>query len=216
MQEADKPSKIAKLYFWLFIFFATVSSFLFWSGTRPAPEGAQESSSNLAANVSLIIATIFCMLAILFGVFTFIRFIRTRSVTGGLFMTVAISTAVFLGTSQLIGFIVTPAVFAMDAGGVGAGFETLIVFAKVGLFAIWFLFLLFTIYMQVSPVRKIDRALERIVDGDQVKRFKIGKSKQYRSIEKKLGTLSQELQEKRCKIKVLTSADSIVEFIDEK
>jgi len=192
IEAADKKrgSKMSKLYFWLFVTLAIMGAFLIWSarGDPFIGENKKISANYLAAIIAIL-------LAVMFGLFCFVRFIRNRSIVGGLFLSVAISTAVFMGTSQVIEAIIPPTIAAAFSGGggadaVGTSYATIIGFAQVGLFAIWFLFLLMVIYTQVSPVKKIDKVLAKIVDGNEVKHVKIGKSRQYRCISEKLEAIS--------------------------
>jgi len=127
-----------------------------------------------------------------------VRFIRNRSITGGLFLTVSISTAVFMGTSQVIENIIPPTVGAMagNAEAMGASYTAIIGLAQIGLFTLWFLFLLLAIHTQISPVKKIDKILAKIVDGNEVKRVSIGKSRQYRCISEKLMAISADAQKR--------------------
>jgi len=199
--EKKRGNKLSVLFFWLFITLAIMAAFLLWSarGDTFFNKGTKQ------INTSFLAAIISIGLSIMFGLFCFVRFIRNRSVVGGLFLSVAISTAIFMGTSQAIEIIIPPtaAAFANNADVTNAGFKAIIGLAQVGLFSLWFMFLLLTIYTQVSPVKKIDKTLAKIIDGDDVKRVRIGKSKQYRCISEKLETLStdvrkrNELEEKR-------------------
>lgn len=69
--------------------------------------------------------------------------------------------------------------------------------AQIGIFTLWFLFLLLTIYIQINPVKRIERALQRIVDGDPLNKVRIGNSLQYKRIESKLHTISQDALERK-------------------
>jgi len=184
--EKRRGKKISILYFWLFITLAIMSAFLLWSA-----RGENFITKEEGVNISFLSAIIAIMLSVMFGLFCFIRFIRNRSIAGGLFLTVSISTVAFLGTSQIIRIVVPAAAFAGGAEpGGGGGFAAIAGLAHVGLFGIWFLFLLMTIYVQVSPIKRIDKALSKILDGDEVKKIRIGKSRQYRCITEKLQALS--------------------------
>ena len=192
-------SKASKLYFWLFVALAILAAFLFWSGRNESFINNSENGKGL--NISLVGAIIATALGILFGLLTFVQFVRSRSVAGGLFLTTAISTGVFLGSSQIINAVLPPYAAAMTGGGeaVSTGYSAIVSLAQVGLFAIWFLFLLLTIYVQVSPVKKIDKTLQRIIDGEDINKIRIGKSKQYKELEAKLRTISDEAQARRRK-----------------
>ena len=178
---------MSRLYFWLFVTLAIMGAFLLWSARGDAFINEQKK-----INASFMAAIIAISLAVMFGLFCFVRFLRTRSIAGGLFLTVAISTAVFMGASQTVEAIIPPtaAAFSGNAEAVGNGYAAIIGLAQVGLFTLWFLFLLFAIYAQVSPVKKIDKTLSKIIDGEGVRHVHIGKSRQYRCIAEKLETLS--------------------------
>lgn len=144
-------------------------------------------------------AVISLALAIFIGLICFVRFLRGKSVAGGLFITTATSTAVFLGTSQFIGVLIPPAL----AGGMMLGDETamasgmglMVLLAQIGLFALWFGFLLFTIKAYVRPVGKIDNYLKKILDGEELGRVRLGKSKQYREIAQTIRELKTRTQD---------------------
>ena len=187
-----KGSKLSKLYFWLFVTLGIMAAFLFWSARGEAFINEKE-----GVNISFLAAIIATMLSIMFGMFVFIRFIRNRSIAGGLFLTVAISTAVFFGTSQVIGAIIPPTAGAMSGNSADAAntsYGMIVGLAQVGLFAVWFFVLLMAIYAQVSPVKKIDKTLAKIIDGQGVKKVHIGKSKQFRCISEKLEALSANIR----------------------
>lgn len=189
-----RGSRISKLYFWLFITLAIMAAFLLWS----ARGDTFLNKEGKGVNTSFLAAIIASALSVMFGLFCFVRFIRNRSIVGGLFLTVSISTVVFLGTSQAIELIIPPtaAAFSSNADAASAGFTAIIGLAQVGLFTLWFMFLLLTIYTQVSPVKKIDKTLSKIIDGGDVKRVRIGKSKQYRCISEKLEALSADVRKR--------------------
>lgn len=197
LEAADKKrgSKMSKLYFWLFVTLAIMAVFLIWSA-----KGSAVFNEKKKINTNYLAAIIAIMLSLMFGLFCFVRFIRNRSLTGGIFLTVSISTVIFLGASQVIDTIIPPTAAAFAGGGnpeaVDAGYTAIIGLAQIGLFALWFLFLLFTIYTQVSPVRKIDKVLGKIIDGNDVRRVKLGKSRQYRCISEKLETISADARKR--------------------
>jgi len=170
-----------KVFFWLFVLLAILALFLFWGGQKTGVKGP-----------ILIAAIMSVALSIFFALLVFVRFLRARSITGGLFLTTCISTGVFLGTSQLIPIIVPPTAAAFTAApdAVNGGFQFLIVLAQIGLYAMWFGFLLFTIYLYVKPVKRIDKYLTKIVEGDRVKRVRVGHARQYKSIEEKLKAIA--------------------------
>jgi len=196
----QKMSFASKLYFGLFIFLAVLTAFLFWAVSTAKKEGGVDMATTLTG------AIIACALTIFFGVMCFIRFLRSRTVAGGLFLTTAVSTAVFLGTSRFLGMIIGP-IMAFggepEAGAGGMGF--VIMLAQIGLFALWFAFLMITIKIQVSPIRKVNSYLDKLMDDEKLRRVRIGKSKQYRELEQKLKELSRKMKgeekinEGRCK-----------------
>jgi len=180
----------SKIYFGLFLFLAVLSSFLFWSvKNTQAPEGENQ----MATATTLTSAIIAIMLAIFFGLLCFRNFIRSRSVSGGLFLTTAISTAVFLGASQFVGVMIPPAAaaFSADPAAANAGIDIIVILAQIGLFALWFGFLLYTIHVMVSPIKKVDHYLSKMIDGEELRRVRIGKSRQYKEIALKLKVLSK-------------------------
>ena len=93
-----------------------------------------------------------------------------------------------MGTSQMLPIIVPPtaAAFSASPDTTNNGFQLLVALAQVGLFAVWFGFLLFTIFLYVQPVKRIDRYLQRVINGDKIRRVRIGKAKQYKGIEEKI------------------------------
>ena len=159
-----------------------------------------------AMATTLTAAIISLCLTIFFGLLCFIRFLRARSIAGGLFLTTAMSTAAFLGTSQFIGVLIPPtaAAFTAEPGAVAAGIDVIIILAQIGLFAVWFGFLLFTIHIHVSPIRRVNHYLEQILEGEQVKRIRLGRSRQYREIAQNLRELSARTTGKLCPTEELT------------
>ena len=170
------------LYMWLAIILSLLALFMFWI----------ERKNQFSTTDLVIIITSICM-AVFFAIIVFVRFIRSRSITGGLFLTTCISTGVFLGTSQLIPIIIPPtaAAFSASPDVTNNGLSMIITLAQIGLFAIWFVFLLFTIYLYVQPVKRIDKYLGKIVEGEKIKKVKIGAARQYKSIEEKLLRLAR-------------------------
>ena len=170
------------LYLWLSIILTVLALFMFW-----IEKDNQFNTMNLIIVISAI------CLAVFFALVVFIRFIKSRSITGGLFLTTCISTGVFLGTSQLIPIIVPPTAAAFSAAPdvTNNGLSLIITLAQIGLFAIWFIFLLFTIYLYVQPVKRIDKYLKKIVEGEKIKKVKIGTARQYKSIEEKILRLAR-------------------------
>jgi len=180
-----------KIFFWLFVLLSILATFLFWSVRG---KELQNDKSPIGINLSLFTGILALCLAIFFAIICFIRFIRSRSIAGGLFLTTTFSTAIFLGASQLLPVLIptTASAFSNSPEFTNNSLQLIVGLAQIGLFAIWFVFLLSTIYMHVSPVRKIDRYLQKIVDGEHVRKIRIGKAKQYRGIEEKLQIISEE------------------------
>ncbi|MCL2755433.1 MAG: hypothetical protein FWE45_00045 [Firmicutes bacterium] len=192
VKKKKKVSLATKIYFGLFIFSIVLCVFLFWAVRNAAAEEFE--------GTTLIAAIIALCLAIFFGLMSFVRYLRSRTVAGGIFLTTALSTGVFLGASRFIGVLIPPAAFAMAAepgAETAGGFSLMVIFAQIGLFAAWFAFLMFTIHAQVSPIKKVDRCIEKILAGDEIKRVRIGKSKQYKELEQKLVRLSQIRKEEK-------------------
>ena len=189
-KKEKKSTIVGKIYFGIFVFATILTIFLFWAVRNDEGDVA---SVNKAT--TLIAAIISLCLAIFFGCLGFIRFLRGRSIAGGIFLTTALSTATFLGASRLVAaFMPTGgavAAFASnDPAATGAGFSIVVLLAQLGLFAVWFAFLLFAIKVQVSPIKKVDKYLSQIIAGEEIKhRIRIGKSKQYKELELKLRTL---------------------------
>lgn len=179
----SKTSRMGRIYFWLSVIFGIMAAFLVWS-TQDNPDGMM-----FQELLPVIIAV---MLSILFAVLSFIRFINNRSITGGLFLTIMISTAVFLGTSQLIGSMIPVAAGGFEDVGHMEGHGALVGLAQIGLFALWFFLLLLVVYMKVRPIRKIDYVLSQICDGKEVRKVRLGKSRQYRILAEKLELLANE------------------------
>lgn len=184
-----------KLFFWLFVSFAVLAIFMFWSMKN---KGIKAQGMPLGLSIPFWIGTVATMFSIFFAMICFVRFIRSRSIVGGLFLTTTFSTAVFLGTSQMLPVLVptTAAAFTDSVEATNNGYQLIVGFAQIGLFAVWFLFLLMTIYMHVRPVKRIDRYLQQILDGERVRKVRIGKAKQYRGIEEKIKLLSDENNER--------------------
>ncbi|MDR0461739.1 MAG: hypothetical protein LBG88_00145 [Christensenellaceae bacterium] len=170
-----------RVFFWMFILLMILSLFMFWFN-----RGKNVSAANLIVGIAAACMSVF------FGLLCFVRFIRSRSITGGLFLSTAISTGVFLGVSQLIPIFVPPTAAAFTASPdlTNNGFQLLVALSQIGLFAVWFAFLLFTIYLYVKPVRRIDKYLGKIIDGEEIKKVSIGHARQYKAIEEKIETIA--------------------------
>lgn len=190
--EAQKPKTrfTTKLYFWAFVLFTVLSIFLFWSSR------GQKFGEN---KMLIVLAVTSIAMATMFAFFCFIRFIRARSIVGGLFLTTCISTGVFLVTSQAIPAMLPRGVAAFSNAPEysGTNMDLLVVLSQIGLFALWFAFLLFTIFLYVRPVKKIDKYLLKIINGDKIKRVKIGHARQYKAIEEKIRKISTDASEHR-------------------
>jgi len=165
--------------------FTILTLFLFWT-----IRGEEMNMGNKA--VVMAIGSI--ILAIFFAFICFIRFIRSRSITGGLFLSTCISTGIFFATSQFIPVLMSPALqaFSVDAASMqGNNMQLIIVLAQVGLFGIWFAFILFTIFLYVQPVKRIDKYLTKIINGEEIKKVRIGNARQYKAISKKIKQISE-------------------------
>lgn len=182
--EASRPKTriTTRIYFWFFIVFMVLGLFMFWFN-----------KGNNTSTINIIIGIVAICLSVLFGLLSLVRFIRARSITGGLFLTTCIATGVFLGVSQMLPVIVPPtaAAFSNAPEATNNGLQLMVALAQVGLFALWFVFLLFTIYLHVKPVKRIDKYLTKILEGDEIKKVKIGHAKQYKVIEEKLSYISR-------------------------
>jgi len=189
--EYEKPKKkkpfLQKLFFWFFVLFIALGIFLLWS-LRDIEFG--EGHGDMYALFAAIAAI---CLGIFFGCLGFIKYIRNKTVAGGLFLTTALSTAAFLGASQVVGLILAPASLAASEGGADGnmGINLVVILAQVGLFGLWFAFLLFSIRVALNPLRKINSSLDNIIEGHEVHRLRLGKSRQYREIEEKLISISR-------------------------
>jgi len=192
MAKKDKKpkDKLSRFYFWMFVILGVLAAFLFWSVRDIAEtEAAAGSATTLVGGI------IASLLAIFFGALCFRRFLRKKSIAGGLFLTMSISTASFMITSRMLRALLPPAIFAIgqDPGAAMAGEGLVLMFAQIGLFALWFAILLYTIYIYVRPVKRIEKYLARISDGEKIKNPKIGRAEQYRSIEGQLKRISDQV-----------------------
>jgi hypothetical protein len=155
-------------------------------------------------NIPFIGFIVSASIAVLTGLFALIRFMRKRSLVGGLFMTTTIATLCYFIASKLLA---QPAAATIPyntalANPYTNGVNTLsgstttplfgtITLAQIGLFTLWFLFILFSIYVYVRPIRKIDKLLNQIIEGQEIKKLRVGKNEQYKTIEDKLKTLAE-------------------------
>ena len=143
-------------------------------------------------------------LALLFLLMTLTRFLRNRSITSGLFISTTALTIIYFVGTRFVNTAIPLAFTSVSAAttetvGNNPGVFTPIVFAQVGLFALWFLLLLFIIYVYVRPIKKIDYLLSQIIAAKEIKKLRLGKSAQYQQIADKLQILAAEkhLQEVR-------------------
>lgn len=151
-------------------------------------------------------AILFAMLGAIFFVITFLRFIRSRTLLGGIITSAVITSGLFFVSMKLLNAVPYTGGAAGVGGAAGAangqvgayaarysfnlGANFTINLAHIGLFAIFLLLLAVLIYFQTRPVARIQKALENIVDGRSCQTFKIGKSKQFKKIEQELAIIS--------------------------
>lgn len=199
-----KMKKSTKVFFWLTVVFLLTGAFLLWSlrgaGLRMATGGW------MGYNPQYLLAIGAVGLSAVFAFLSFVRFIRSKSVAGGLFFTMIVSTALFFAANA---FLITPASasnaanitgVAGVAGTVGAVTPTptlspLVGLAQIGLFAIWFVILLISVYAHVRPVKRIERALTEMINNPENTKLKVGKGKQFASIEGKLNIIAKRLNQ---------------------
>lgn len=181
--ESERPKTrfSTKVFFWFFVLFALLAIFILWLG-----RGGEHDTLNISIAIASVCFSVF------FGLLCFVRFIRSRSITGGMFLTTCIASGVFLGTSQLVPMILPPAMAALEGGGgEEGGFVLIVALAQIGLFAMWFGFILYMIYLYVKPVKRIDKYLGKLLEGEEIKKVKIGNARQYKVIEEKIKFLSK-------------------------
>ncbi len=136
--------------------------------------------------------------ALLFFLITLTRFLRNRSITSGLLITTTTATAIYFVANRFIQTAVPRVASNLAAAGVAttttetSGWFTPLFFAQIGLFALWFLIILFIIYVYVRPIKRIDQLLGQIIDAKEIKKLKLGKSRQYEAIATKLRILANE------------------------
>lgn len=138
-------------------------------------------------------------LALLFFLITLTRFLRNRSITSGLLITTTAATTIYFIANRFIESAVPRAMGNLTVAGVTTtsntnGWFTPLFFAQIGLFALWFLLILFIIYVYVRPIKRIDYLLGQIIDAKEIKKMKLGKGRQYQSIAAKLQILADEQQ----------------------
>ena len=191
-KKEKSKDRVSKFYFWMFIIFTTLAVFMFWSVRRIA-----DGEADVTNTTTLVAGIMSSLFGIFFGLLCFRRFLRKKSIAGGLFLTMSVSTACFLLTSLMLRTILPPAVmaFGTDPEAAVMGERVVLMFAQIGLFALWFGLLLYTIYIYVKPVRRIERYLHRINSGERIKTVRIGKAQQYRSIEEQLRRISDQVHQ---------------------
>lgn len=173
---------------WSFVLFV-VAAFLavfFFAALENVPAGGNRT-------VPLVGGIICVAIALIFGILSFVRFLRKRSIVAGLFLTTTVSTLIYSIASRWAAE--SAAVPYAGAATPYAGTMNTalpITLAQVGLFAIWFLFILFTIYIYIRPIRRIDALLTQIIEGKEIKKLRVGKLVQYKIIEDKLRKLADE------------------------
>lgn len=125
------------------------------------------------------------------------RFLRNRSIASGLLITMTSATALYFVGNRFIGTLLPRAMSNLSIAGVNTvnnsnTFFTPLFFAQIGLFALWFLMILFIINVYVRPIKRIDQLLGQIIDAKQIKKMKLGKGRQYQAIAAKLQILANE------------------------
>ena len=125
------------------------------------------------------------------------RFLRNRSIASGLLITLTSATALYFVGNRFINSIIPRTMNNLSVAGVNGinntnTWFTPLFFAQIGLFAIWFLVILFIIYVYVRPIKRIDQLLGQIIDAKQIKKMKLGKGRQYQAIADKLQILANE------------------------
>ena len=125
------------------------------------------------------------------------RFLRNRSITSGLLITFTAATVIYFVGNRFIQTAIPRAMTNLQVAGIN-GIETTntwftpLFFAQIGLFALWFLTILFIIYVYVRPIKRIDQLLSQIISAKPIKHMKLGKGKQYQAIADKLQILANE------------------------
>lgn len=127
---------------------------------------------------------------------TLTRFLRNRSIASGLLITMTAATALYFVANRFINSAVPRTMTNLNVAGVNtttnSTWFTPLFFAQIGLFAVWFLMILFIISVYVRPIKRIDHLLGQIIDAKQIKKMKLGKGKQYQAIAEKLQILANE------------------------
>jgi len=125
------------------------------------------------------------------------RFLRNRSIASGLLITMTAATALYFVGNRFMSTALPRAMANLSIAGVNTvnnsnTWFTPLFFAQIGLFALWFLTILFIIYVYVRPIKRIDQLLGQIIDAKQIKKMKLGKGRQYQAIAAKLQILANE------------------------
>lgn len=169
-------------------------------------------------------------LALIFLLVGLTRFLRNRSIVSGLFISTTAVTVIYFLSNRFVGTAIPLAYAGVSAATVetassNPGVFTPVVLAQIGLFALWFLMLLFIIYVYVRPIKKIDYLLSQIIAAKEIKKLRLGKSAQYQKIADKLQILAAEkhLQEvkrqnrlAKARARATAKKDLITQLIKEK
>jgi len=135
-------------------------------------------------------------LALIFFLIGLTRFLRNRSITGGLLITTTSATVIYFVANRFVGSALPRTMGNLTIAGVETTTSntwfTPLFFAQIGLFALWFLLILFIIYVYVRPIKRIDYLLGQIIDAKEIKKMKLGKGRQYQAIADKLQILADE------------------------
>ena len=145
----------------------------------------------------LWIGLAFAGIALLSFLIALTRFLRNRSITSGLLITLTSATALYFVGNHFIRAAIPRVMANLSVAGVNGvntnnTWFTPLFFAQIGLFALWFLIILFIIYVYVRPIKRIDQLLGQIIDAKQIKKMKLGKGRQYQAIAAKLQILANE------------------------
>lgn len=137
------------------------------------------------------------VIALLSFMLALTRFLRNRSIASGLLITMTAATVLYFVGNRFISTAIPRAMASLSIAGVNTASNsntlfTPLFFAQVGLFALWFLTILFIIYVYVRPIKRIDQLLGQIIDAKQIKKMKLGKGRQYQAIAAKLQILANE------------------------
>lgn len=135
-------------------------------------------------------------LALIFFLVGLTRFLRNRSITSGLLIATTAATVTYFVANRFANSAIPRNMGNLTIAGVETTTSntwfTPLFFAQIGLFALWFLLILFIIYVYVRPIKRIDYLLSQIIDAKEIKKLKLGKSRQYQAIAEKLQILADE------------------------